>query len=73
MLPVMNGRKLAETLSPLRPEMKVLYMSGYPDNAISHYGVLEQGLTYIQKPFTIDRLTRKLREVLDQHGREIGV
>jgi DNA-binding response OmpR family regulator len=65
-LPVMSGRKLVETLLPLHPEMKVLYMSGYTDNAIAHHGVLEKGLSYIQKPFTVVALVRKVREVLDR-------
>ena len=47
-------------------EMKVLYMSGYTDNAIAHHGVLEEGLNYIQKPFTVGGLARKVRKVLDQ-------
>jgi two-component system cell cycle sensor histidine kinase/response regulator CckA len=65
-LPVMSGRKLVETLVPLHPEMKVLYMSGYTDNAIAHHGILEKGLSYIQKPFTVEALVRKVREVLDK-------
>jgi CheY-like chemotaxis protein len=64
-LPVMSGRKLAENLLSIRPEMKVLYMSGYTDNAIAHHGILEEGLNYIQKPFTVDSLVRKVRDVLD--------
>jgi two-component SAPR family response regulator len=47
-------------------DFKVLYMSGYTDNAITHHGVLEKGLNYIQKPFTVDSLIRKVREVLDK-------
>jgi two-component SAPR family response regulator len=46
--------------------MKVLYMSGYTDNAITHHGVLEEGINYLQKPFTVDGLARKVREVLDK-------
>jgi two-component SAPR family response regulator len=46
--------------------MKVLYMSGYTDNAIIHHGVLEKGMNYIQKPFTLEGLGRKIREVLNK-------
>lgn len=46
--------------------MKVLYMSGYTDNAIVLQGVLAEGVNYIQKPFTVDALTKKVREVLGQ-------
>ena len=46
--------------------MKVLYMSGYTDNAIVHHGVLKKGTDYIQKPFTVDGLVRKEREMLDK-------
>ena len=62
----MSGRELVERLSPLRPEMKVLYMSGYSDEAIVHHGVLAPGTAFLQKPFSTESLMRKLREVLDQ-------
>lgn len=65
-MPLMSGRELAERLSPLHPEMRVLYMSGYPDDAILHYGVLDEGIEYIQKPFTVEGLARKVRGVLDK-------
>jgi two-component system cell cycle sensor histidine kinase/response regulator CckA len=65
-MPQMSGRDLAERLSPTRPDMKVLYMSGYTDDAIVHHGVLEEGTAFIAKPFSIDGLARKMREVLDE-------
>ena len=65
-MPGMNGYELAERLESLHPRMKVLYMSGYTDNAIVLHGVLVEGVNYIQKPFTVDALTKKVREVLEQ-------
>ncbi len=65
-MPGMSGRQLADQLIPLHPKMKVLYMSGYTDNAVIHHGILEDRVDYLQKPFTIDGLTRKVREVLDK-------
>jgi PAS domain S-box-containing protein len=61
----MNGRELAERLTSLHPELKVLYMSGYTDEAIIHHGVLDRGTIFLQKPFTPNALERKAREVLD--------
>ena len=65
-MPGMNGHELAKRLESFHPEMKMLYMSGYTDNAIVMHGVLVQGVHYIQKPFTVDALAKKVREVLDQ-------
>jgi PAS domain S-box-containing protein len=64
-MPGMNGRILAEQLSPRQPGMKVLYMSGYTDSFIAGHGVLDPGTHLLHKPFTEDVLIRKAREVLD--------
>ena len=64
-MPGASGRELARRLADLRPETRVLYMSGYTDDAMSRHGVLEPGLSFLQKPFTPAALARKVREVLD--------
>jgi CheY-like chemotaxis protein len=64
-MPNMSGRELAEELTAERPDMKVLFLSGYTDDAIVHHGVLDPGIAFLQKPFTLHELARKLREVLD--------
>jgi PAS domain S-box-containing protein len=63
-MPGMSGRELADRLAVKRPGMRVLYMSGYTNDAIVHHGVLEPGLFSLQKPFSQEALTHKLREVL---------
>jgi len=65
-MPGLGGRELTDHLISLHPEMKVLYMSGYTENAIVHHGILIEGMNYIQKPFAVDGLVRKVREVLDK-------
>lgn len=64
-LPGMSGRDIAEQLAASKPGLRVLYMSGYTVNVISHYGVVDKGIAFIQKPFTPAELARKIREVLD--------
>jgi two-component system cell cycle sensor histidine kinase/response regulator CckA len=68
-MPEMSGRELAEHLKPSRPNMKVLFMSGYTDKAMLHQGTLEPGTAFLQKPFTPEALARKVREVLDSPER----
>jgi signal transduction histidine kinase/CHASE3 domain sensor protein/ActR/RegA family two-component response regulator len=60
----LKGRALAETMSAIRPNLKILYMSGYTENAIVHHGRLDDGVNLISKPFKRDQLARKLAEVL---------
>jgi PAS domain S-box-containing protein len=64
-MPRISGRELVESLEGMRPEMKVLFMSGYTDNAIVHHWILDNRIAFIQKPFTPGDLARKVREVLD--------
>jgi CheY-like chemotaxis protein len=63
-MPGMSGRELADRLAVKRPGMKVLYMSGYTNEAIMRHGVLEPGIFFLEKPFSQEALARKLREVL---------
>ncbi|MGQ9645606.1 MAG: response regulator [Thermodesulfobacteriota bacterium] len=65
-MPGMIGRELVERLHTFFPKIKVLYMSGYTNSAIVHHGILEEGMNFIQKPFTLETLVSKVREVLDQ-------
>ena len=63
-MPGMNGRELVRQLAPLRPEMRILYMSGYSEDAIAQHGVLHPGAGFLEKPFTPGVLTRRVREIL---------
>jgi CheY-like chemotaxis protein len=63
-MPDTSGPELARQLVELRPALKVIYMSGYTEDAILHHGVLNPGITFLHKPFTSETLGRKLREVL---------
>lgn len=64
-MPGMGGKALVSQLKTIRPETKVLYVSGYTDNAIVHHGILDSGVAFLQKPFTVDGLVRKARAVMD--------
>ena len=63
-LPYISGPTLAKRLTAARPELKVLFMSGYADDRVVRQGVMEPGLAFLLKPFTADILARKVREVL---------
>ncbi len=65
-MPRMNGREVSERARALRPDMKVLFMSGYTDEAIVHHGVLDPGVCFLQKPFSRDDLTRMVGELLGE-------
>jgi two-component system, cell cycle sensor histidine kinase and response regulator CckA len=64
-MPEMNGRELAANLLAHYPNLKRLFMSGYTANVIAHHGVLDPGIHFIQKPFSMKELSGKVREVLD--------
>jgi len=63
-MPQLSGPELANRLRLLRPDMKVLWMSGYTDDSIVRHGVLESKVAYLQKPITVQSLTTKVRSVL---------
>ncbi len=66
-MPLMGGKELAERLKADHPDLKIIFFSGYTDNSIVHHGVLQEGVSFIQKPFAMDDLALKIREVLDGH------
>jgi two-component system, cell cycle sensor histidine kinase and response regulator CckA len=69
-MPGMNGRALAESLVIARPQLRVLYMSGYTDDVIAHRGVFESGAPFLAKPFTVLALLGRVRAVLEEPGSE---
>jgi two-component system, cell cycle sensor histidine kinase and response regulator CckA len=64
-MPEMGGRQLVEQLAPLKPDLNVLYLSGYTDDAVVRHGVLQADVAFLQKPFTMAALTNKVRQLLD--------
>jgi len=72
-MPEMNGRDLAEKLSALYPGINILFMSGYTSNVIAHQGVLDDGVAFIQKPFSMADLAEKVRDVLDKASNETQI
>jgi len=64
-MPEISGKEVADRVTELLPGLRVLFMSGYTDEAIVHHGVLDTNIEFIQKPFTPAALVRKVREVLD--------
>ncbi len=64
-MPVMNGKELYDKVVAVRPEIKVCYVSGYTDDVIAHHGVLDDGVRFVQKPFSVESLTTKVRKALD--------
>jgi len=65
-MPQMGGKELVDQLKSVRPESKILFMSGFTDDAIIHHGVSDDGVFFLQKPFSTECLAAKVREVLDQ-------
>jgi len=71
-MPGMSGPEVAQAVTSMRPGTYVLYTSGYTDSAIGHHGVLEPGIAFLQKPFSADDLTRKVRVLLDDASVAVG-
>jgi CheY-like chemotaxis protein len=65
-LPQMDGKRLYKLLAPLFPGMKVMFVSGYAENAIVHHGVLDPGVNFLHKPLTVEALTKMVRKILDE-------
>lgn len=65
-MPGMNGRELRDRVAALKPGLRCMFMSGYTAEVIAHQGVLEDDIQFLQKPFTVEALARRVREVMDQ-------
>jgi len=65
-MPGMNGRALSERITTLIPAMRVLFVSGYTEDVIVHHGVLKEKIDFLAKPYSVDQLARRVREVLDR-------
>ena len=63
-MPDMNGRKLRDLIVAGNPEIRTIFMSGYTANVIAHQGILEKEVSFIQKPFTMDDMAKKIEEIL---------
>jgi CheY-like chemotaxis protein len=70
-MPEMSGRELAEHLKTRHPEIKMLFMSGYTEDAIFRHGVQESNVAFLQKPFTTSELAAKVRSVLDAEANKV--
>lgn len=72
-MPELSGRQLAEEFAAVRPDAKIIFMSGYTDDAIVRGGVVSEGVDYTQKPFSPDTLLRRVRPVLDSARQPRGL
>ncbi len=71
-MPHMSGQKLATELTEQRPELRILFVSGYTENTIAHHGVLEPDVAFLPKPYTPTDLLQRVREVLDEGASSQG-
>jgi DNA-binding response OmpR family regulator len=69
-LPGQNGRDLANDLRGVCPKLRIIFISGYPENVVTRHGIQEDGMFYLPKPFSLQSLTRKVRQVLEQKETE---
>jgi DNA-binding NtrC family response regulator len=65
-MPEMNGKDLRDKVAGLQPEIKTIFMSGYTANVIAHHGIIDEGLDFLQKPFSVKALLEMVRDVLDR-------